>query len=33
MNNLIKNTIIRQALELGFDFEQFENDADLQEVN
>lgn len=33
MKNLIKNTIIRQAIELGFDFEQFTNDADLQEVS
>ena len=33
MKNLIKNTIISQAIELGFDFEQFTNDADLQEVN
>ena len=33
MKNLIKNTIISQAIELGFDFEQFTNDADLQEVS
>lgn len=33
MKSLIKNTIIRQAIELGFDFEQFTNDTDLQEVN
>jgi hypothetical protein len=33
MKNLIKNTIIRQAIELGFDFEQFTNAADLKEVS
>lgn len=33
MKNLIKNTIISQAIKLGFDFEQFSNDADLQEVS
>ena len=32
MKNLIKNTIISQAIELGFDFEQFTNNTDLQEV-
>lgn len=32
MKNLIKNSIITQAISLGFDFEQFTNDADLQEV-
>ena len=30
MKNLIKNTIISQAIELGFDFEQFTNDADYK---
>lgn len=33
MKTLFKNTIIRQAIELGFDFDQFANDASLQEVN
>ena len=33
MKNLIKNTIIAQAIKLGFDFEQFTNDADLHEIN
>ena len=33
MKNLIKNTIISQAIDLGFDFEQFTIDADLQEVS
>lgn len=32
MKNLIKNTVISQAISLGFDFEQFTNDAELQEV-
>ena len=32
MKNLIKNTIISQAIELGFDFEQFTNSTNLQEV-
>lgn len=33
MKNLIKNTIISQAIKLGFNFEQFTSDADLQEVS
>lgn len=32
MDNLIKNTIITQAISLGFDFEQFNNETNLQEV-
>lgn len=32
MKNLIKNTIITQAIALGFDFAQFTADTDLQEV-
>jgi hypothetical protein len=31
-NNAISNTIISQAISLGFDFAQFTNDATLQEV-
>lgn len=33
MKNLIKNSIITQAIELGFNFAQFTTDTDLQEVN
>lgn len=33
MSTIIKNKIIAQAISLGFDFEQFDNDTDLQEVN
>lgn len=33
MKNLIKNTIITQAIQLGFDFEQFTAATELQEVN
>ena len=32
MKNLIKNSIITQAISLGFDFEQFTSETDLQEV-
>jgi hypothetical protein len=32
MKNLIKNTIITQAIALGFDFEQFTAETELQEV-
>jgi hypothetical protein len=32
MKNLIKNTIITQAIALGFDFEQFTSETELQEV-
>ena len=32
MGNLIKNTIITQAIALGFDFEQFTSETELQEV-
>ena len=32
MKNLIKNSIITQAISLGFDFEQFTSETELQEV-
>lgn len=32
MNTLFKNTIIKQAIALGFDFEQFTNDATIEEI-
>lgn len=32
MKNLIKNTIITQAIALGFDFEQFTSETELKEV-
>lgn len=32
MKNLIKNTIITQAIALGFDFDQFTTETELQEV-
>ena len=32
MKKLIKNTIITQAIALGFDFEQFTDETELQEV-
>lgn len=32
MNTLFTNKIITQAVELGFDFEQFSGDADLKEI-
>ena len=33
MKSIIKNTIITQAISLGFDFEQFTDDTNLKEVN
>lgn len=32
MKAVIKNTIIAQAISLGFDFEQFEAETELQEI-
>lgn len=32
-NELFKNSIISQAIELGFDFEQFSNDYTVEEIN
>ena len=32
MKTIFKNTIINQAISLGFDFEQFTNDATIEEI-